>query len=457
MEVKTLKKQKPYRSKADKSLEIQTFGEGNSFPQDVLDITLGSGTAVSCLDVYKKFIFGRGFQDRSIYDVIVNEKQDSADKLLGQIAEDYATFRGFYLHINYNANFKIAEVQWIPFETVRLGKVSENGLSDKVAIHWDWAKQYTEIRKWKKEDIDYIDIYNPNQAVIKSQVELAGGWENYKGQVYIFTENRIGNYPLPKYFPVLTDMSTEQGVSNISYRNARNNFYPSGMLVDILDVAQGEAVESDTEQSLIDLQGDEDACKLAYTSVKSREELPEFISFQSKNYDKEFTVTDESCRGRIGRAFNQPPVLRAENIGAGFGADLIKNAYNYYNSVTENERLNVERVLTEVFSLWHTHLSLNFVIEPLRYDSAQEIEKIPTEILGTLTVNEKRALLGYEPLEDNDSNQSTLAEKIGADGVQSMTAIIADMNMTDEQKRGALKLLFSLSDEEVNSVIPIRA
>ena len=80
MEVKTLKRQKPYKSKVDKSLEIQTFGDSISFPQDVLEITSGSGTGASCIDVYKKFIFGRGFNDKAFFESVINHKKETADK-----------------------------------------------------------------------------------------------------------------------------------------------------------------------------------------------------------------------------------------------------------------------------------------------------------------------------------------------------------------------------------------
>lgn len=368
MQIKKIKKEKPYVSFKDNSLGIQTYGVNNAFPQEVLEITTGSSTGSSCIEVYKKFIVGKGFADKAFFESVINRQGDTADKLLGLEALDLATFKGLYIHVNYNANFQIVEVQHVPFETARLGALNDQGKVDKILLHWDWAHQFSNIKKWSKDDIHAIDLFNPDPIVIEQQVEAAGGWEYYKGQIYVFNENRIGSYPVPLYYPALTDMSTEQGISNLSYRNARNNFLPAGMVVDILEAdPESEEQENDTEKNLIEFQGDEEACKIFYTSVKSKEEAPLFVPFDSKNYDKEFSVTDESVRGRIGRSFNQPPILRSEDVGSNFGADALENAYNFYNSVTENERLHLERIFAEIFKYWAKFEYKNFQIIPLSY------------------------------------------------------------------------------------------
>ena len=456
MRIKKIKKERPYISRKDDKLGIQTYGEDNSFPQQVLEITSGSGTGSSCLDVYKKFVAGKGFEDKVFFGEILNRKGETADKILSYIVGDLTTFRGIYLHLNYNANYKISEINHVPFETARLGKPNEQGKVDKILLHWDWARQFSDIRKWKKEDVYELDIFNPNPEIIKAQVEKTGGWEGYKGQIYFYNETTIGSYPVPKYFAALTDMSTEQGLSNLSYRNTRHGFRTGGLLVDILAAdPENEEQENETERNLMEAQGDEDACKIIYSTADSKEEVPIFIPFESKNYDKDFSTTDSSVRGRIGRIFNQPAILRSEDVGSNFGANALKNAYDFYNSVTENERLSIERIFAEIFALWARFEYKKFQILPLSYNvSAVNIEKMPPQILSTLTVNEKRALMGYDELQGDVNSEPVLAEKIGVGGTQSIVQIVSDGNMSDEQKKGVLKVLFSLSDEDVNIIIP---
>lgn len=458
MKAKVLKRSNRVDLSNDKSLGIQNYGEGNDYPQTVIEIVDASGTGTSCVDVYSKFIFGKGFSDEDFYKKIVNKKGQTNDYILDQLASDLARFGGFAFHINYNANYKFTQIQHIPLEDVRFEKMDDSGNFNRVAIHPDWGRRFTQLRKFRKEDIEFIDLYNPNPEIIKAQVDLAGGWNFYKGQVYYYSNRGDKTYPLPIYDSRLTDMNTEEGISNISNRNARNNFLIAGALVDINNSDESEEQFLDTEQALKSYQGDEKSCKFMYLQVKSKEEIPVVLDFSPKNYDKEFTVTQESVINNIGRVFNQPPILRAENVGAGFGSDLMINAYNYYNSVTSRERLRLERAFNEIFQNWHdTEIKIDkyISIDPLDYTpKSKELNSIPTDILNTLTINEKRMLINYDALQDDDSNKSLLAEKIGVGGVQAMVSIASDANMSKEQKRGMLKLLFALSDDEVKSVIP---
>ena len=416
MKIGKLKKEKCYDSRNDKTLGIQTFGEKNDYPQQVMEIVGASGTGSSCIDVFSKFIAGQGFNDSDFFNLVINRQGQTNDILLGLTAYDFAMFNGFALHVNYNANYKITQIHFVPFETVRLGALNDKGTYDTVSLHWDWGRRMTQLRKWNKDDIIVVDLFNPDPQVIEAQVTKAGGWSAYKGQVYYYSGNRANNYPLPKYDAELTDMSTEEGVSNISYRNARNNFLISGMLVDILNPDESEEQENETEKSLLEFQGDDEAAKLMYVSVGSKEEVPQVVDFSPKNYDKEFTVTREKVKDDIGRSFNQPPILRAEDVGSNFGADALRNAYDYYNSVTEVERLQIERVFTHVFKYWNGTQFDDFSIVPLSY-----------------------------------GQKVALFDRFGKEGVEKIEQII-DSSIAPELKKRRLKVMFDLTDAELEDL-----
>ncbi len=419
MKAKALRRNNRVDLSIDKSLGIQNYGEGNDYPQTVIEIVDASGTATSCIEVYSKFIFGKGFLDEDFFGMVVNRKGQTNDYILDQISFDYARFGGFAIHINYNANFKIVQIQHIPLEDVRFEKMDDNGNFNRVAIHPDWGRRFTQLRKFKKEDIDFIDFYNPSPEIIQAQVDLAGGWNQYKGQVYYFSNQGDKAYPRPKYDSRLTDMNTEEGISNISNRNARNNFLVAGAIVDINNSDESEEQESDTEKALKSFQGDENSLKIMYMQVGSKEEIPELINFSPENYDKEFTVTRQSTIEDIGRVFTQPPILRAENVGAGFGSDLMVNAYNFYNSVTSKERLTLERAFNEIFKNW---------FEPI------------TEYIGIASLT-------------FDVDQ-TLIERLGDKGFEQLMSIINNTILNIDQKKRMIKRLFNLSDDEIEDLIP---
>ena len=455
MRIGKLKKEKRYESRTDKAYGIQTFGDRNDYPQQVMEIVGASGTGAACVDTLSKFISGQGFTDPEFYRLEVNGQGVTNDVLLNLVAYDFAMFNGFALHLNYSAGGRITEIHHVPFEQVRLGAPDDDGNCTSAALHWDWGRRMTNLRRWSKDDIERIDLFNPDMQAINVQVRAAGGWAHYKGQVLYYSGNRANNYPLPKYDAVLTDMSTEEGIANISYRNARHNFLMAGMLVDILDASESENQNALTGKNLLQFQGDAEACKLMYVQVASEKQIPQVIDFSSKNYDKEYTVTHKKIKDDIGRAFGLPPILRGEDVGNNFGADAIRNAYDYFNSVTENERLQIERVFARIYGYWHGKQYGDLSIIPLSYKtSTPGVKDIPEAIFGVMTANEKRSLTGMPAIEDADDDKPILAEKIGVGGVQAMIAIISDPNIANDQKRGALKLLFGFSDEDVNTVIP---
>ena len=418
MKATILKKDKRFEVRNDTSLGIQQYGEGNDYPQQVLELVGASGTGGACVDIYAKFISGQGFADQSLYDIVINRFGQTSDYLLDQIAKDYAQLGGLAIHVNYNANYQIVEQQHVPVETVRFEKLDESGRFSKYCTHPDWGRRFTRLRKWKKEDIKVFDKFNPDPVEIQRQVEEAGGWENYKGQIYYFSNQGTDQYPTPIFDSVLTDMSTEEGISNVNYRNVRSNFLAAGMLIDIVGVDDTEDQENETEKALMEFQGDEAVGKIMHIQVANKEESPEFKPFKGENYDKEFTVTRETVQNNIGKRFNQPPILRCEDVGNNFGAEAINNAYDYYNSITANERLALERVFSELFALSIIPTSGDYSIIPLAYTS------------------------------------ENLAEKLGPESVATILTIMADPAMSTEQKKSMLRLLYNLSDEEINSIIP---
>lgn len=59
-------------------------------------------------------------------------------------------------------------------------KLMIKNTSGKIVVYdnWDGSKGQVDKKKF-----NIIDVFNPNEKVVLSQIEKAGGIENYKGQV----------------------------------------------------------------------------------------------------------------------------------------------------------------------------------------------------------------------------------------------------------------------------------
>lgn len=421
MKIAKIKSEKSVFTANDSYLGIQDYGEGNTFPQKVMQIVSASGTGTACLDIYTKFICGLGLADPFLRDMQVNIHRQTLDGVIGEAGKDLAWFNGFALHVNYNANGDIRSVSHVPFEHCRFEAVNrESKHVRKIAVHPDWAHQYSGVLPFQKDDIVFFDIYDPRPEVVFRQVEQAGGWDAYRGQILYYSGDGPLVYPAPRYMAVLTDMRTEQAVSNILARNACSGFLTGGMLIEYLTREQDDEQLSSLQKQMMEFQGDEKVGKILCAQVSTKDEKPEFVPFSGQNYDKEFTSTIGIVQENIGRAFEQPPILRAKDVGANFGADLVKNAYHFYNAITENERAVLSDIFTQIFRHWWIELAddISFRIQPL--------------VFGT---------------------GNTVYERLGKENADKVVSLVTDAAIPDTAKRNILSTVYGLSEDDIHSLL----
>jgi hypothetical protein len=422
MKVAQIKSAPQFVSRDWRQYGIQTYGDTNDFPQTVSEIVQASKTGNACLSIYNDFVYGHGFKDPGIYRLRVNKEGEKLDKILRMVCKDFTVWHGFAIHVNYNMNFRVSSIHHIPFESLRLEKADDNGFIGRTAYHPDWGHRDKTRSRWSPSDIEWFHLFNPDPEVILNQVEEAGGWDNYNGQILYFSGDSEGSpsYPIPIFIAEMTDMRTEEALANVAGRNACSNFLSAGILVDIKDETQDESQVNETQEELNKFQGDENTSQLWYIQCKSKDEVPQFIRFSGENYDKAFEVTQRVIPENIGQAFKQPPILRAVDVGANFGADLMTNAYKYYNSVTVRERQQLEETFVSIFEYWWAPLeNPDFAIQSLTYNAGESI-----------------------------------ADRIGKDNMTQVLDIIRDQMLSTVQKRNMLKLIYGLYDEEIIKLMP---
>lgn len=364
------------------TLGIQTYGEDNLYPQTFRNILAASSTGAECLDRFADFIEGNGFRDVPFSESVVNRKGDTADDIHALVCRDVAYYNGLALHVNYNIYGDIVELHHVPFENCRLVESDDSGYVGKIAIHPDWSGQKTrggKVIKVAKENIDYIDVFNPDKRVVAAQIEAAGGIEYYKGQVLWVSLSGKDIYPTGKGDRVVTEMSTDEGLANVKYRNVRNNFLPAAMIftkkgTNITFDQDGNEIDSRDDDdsfsdSLLQLQGDTNCGKLMEVTLETDEDKPEVVSLNSQNYDKEFTVTDISVTERIYSAFGQEPWYCIRVGKVGFSGDILEDAFEYYNSIVSKQQRLIERTFARVFRHFYeaVNASNDFSVEPLKY------------------------------------------------------------------------------------------
>lgn len=386
MNVKTAKKPDTrIEVKYKQNFHLQSYGDDNLYPQNLMTITSASGTAQLCLDRYKKFIEGFGFNDENLSAWKVNRYGDTMDDMLRQVSDDVARFGGFALHINYNVLGQVAEVNFMPFEQCRLEETDDAGVVSHILQHVDWKGKRTKNGKTEYLDDKHIkkfNVFNPDPIVVMKEIEDCGGIDCYNGQVLWVSTDGKYQYPTPIYDAAITEISTDEGLGNIKYRNVRNNFLVACMLVakkgapSIDENGNTEERQMISDEDLTAFQGDTRGSKILYIELENDEDKPEVVPFPTRNFDKEFATTDESVVERIYAQFHQELFYSIRIGKLGFSGNVMEDAYGYYAGEVTNEQRFIERVFNSVFAHWFDKtMPQNFSIRPLKYVAAESNNK----------------------------------------------------------------------------------
>lgn len=466
------KQSEAIKTAIDTSLGIINYDVDNLYPNKIKMIAEASSTAQNCIKTYVRFLVGKGFKNKDLNKIIVNkDKKLTLLSLLRNIAYDYALFRGVTAHVNYNALGEKTSIDYVGFHTARLGKPDDKDYKNKIVVNKDWYN-------YLKENNKTIFSYNSNKEAILKQIESMPGETleakiaAYQGHIYYYSQSGGLSYPLSSIDSVATDCQTEEGLSNIMFRNVKFNFHSAGFICVKKTVEASESAKQLAEggkintqpKSAIDtfktdlkgLQGDKNAGKVGVIEYEWNEEAPKFLKTEFENFDKAFTVTEETVQHKIGNIFNQPQVVRNEAVSGKLGSSSeLVDGYNAYNNSTEFDRIELQEIITELMNGFiGAPAGVVYEIEPLEYQVKDNV--IPTELYKDMTVDERRNLIGLEPLPlDDTSSKKMLAETLGVGGTQAMVTILTDTVLTGDQKRQLLIQLFNFTPENANLLIPI--
>lgn len=381
MRVETVKRpEKRFNSPNISTLGIQAYGKNNLYPVMLTEIVDASDTASVCLARYIKFIVGDGFVNKDFENRVCNDDGETFGDVLGLVCEDLARYGGASLLVNYNLLGYITEVYHVPFINGRLAEYDDDGRVLKICLFADWTgtcKYGGKVMKPKPDNVIWVDRFNPDPTFIQESMAEAGGIEFWRGQILWYSNAGKSVYPRSKYDAGVTAISTDEGLTNIAYRTVRSGFYTAGAFVmkkgqstvkDDEDTEDWGPAEGSIEYKLMQLQGDTNLNKIMYIELDYEEEMPEFLDFGGKNYDKDFQVTNDNTVERIYAIFEQEGFHRIRKGSIGFSSDMIAQVYEYYNSVTSSERRTVERLFNKITDHWHEELPENVTeIQPLKY------------------------------------------------------------------------------------------
>ena len=358
-----------------KSADVYANDTDNAYPERMDRLINNSVTAKSAAAIMVQYLIGKGYGYETNNLIVNKDKNLKLIDFADDIADDLVKQRGVFIHINWNALYQITDLSVIPYEWCRIGKTDSNDYAGKIAVCKEWLKP-------KRSDIQLIDIYNPRKKVIDAQVEKAGGWEHYKGQVLFVNMDTKLLYPLSRIDSVSEDCDSEAQASVYKNRLLRKGFFGNTLVVTRPLVGDGleqgskafQDAESERErfqQAIKDSLGAENTGGVLCLEMDfAGEKLEDAIlikQIESRIDDKLFNYTESSVRENILVAFNNLPAgLIKTNETSLFGnsGEAIREMKRTYWENTTKERSLLTSVINRLLEKSQDHSSLK--VQPLK-------------------------------------------------------------------------------------------
>lgn len=424
-EVKELQKE---ITDLDTKLPLYKNGRDNLYPERIERIIDASPTAKSAIKKFRKYTVGRGIE--AINDKIVNEeKQQTFFGFLNDLGDSYCRQKGAFIHVKYKAvadfkkdekevspdlKFTIASWDVIPYKYGRIGKKDDKGHSGKIGIFEKWD---TDQGNPKADSIKWIDVFNPRQDVIKSQIKKCAGEnigdkiKNYKGQILYFNpENSI--YPLSHIDQAYHDADTEHRMAIFKNTSIREGFMGityiatpplMGKYSDVTDSELGEMREDEhnkdyelykkakdeaesTAEVIKSTLGAENSGRVVHIQLQPGDD---FKSMEDTFYVKTvetniktdmFREWESACANNIRKSINSiPAILLEKNEGSLFGnsGEMLKEAKRTFQEECEEDRMLIEGVLRKLFKFTEGFESVETSLKLLVPESKEEPQVEP--------------------------------------------------------------------------------
>ena len=342
-------------TRQDAALGIMRWGKENCFPQTLKNVIEQSPSAKMAVGRTSKFYKGAGFDGEN---EVINAYGLTLKKLVGILADDYATYEAFAIQCNYNIKGQVTSLNPIRIATLRFNEFDELNYASKIGYHPDFGRN-SEVRKLidqsaTRENIKWFNRFNP--AAVSSQIERCeGGISNYLGQVLYYSEAGHSSYPIsPLQAPINFVLSDVEN-SILVRKETSTGFINTYMLKTTLDSEDSTLIG--LERAIEEAQGARGTGKVITFSGLSPEEVNSTLLEEmggggagSKAVIESAKMAYELDREVITGAYLIPPALAGIDQKTGFsGADL-QEAYYVFNALTQGGRDAIEAELNSILN-----------------------------------------------------------------------------------------------------------
>ncbi len=384
---------------------IYLYGMDNNYPRKIIQSADRSSMLVTVRNKQSQFIAGQGFPGATSQDVkegtavVVNSKGQTAYNLLQFCAEQKSNIN-IAIHVNYNVLGEAVEFNFIQYDFVRRKMQRKGDKYDRYIITNIWHLEndhsnynnYSKIQnfnKWvesekKNQDFPAVECfaYDPDPLIVREQIELSGGIENYSGQLF-YMKRTEDVYQKATYDSVADKYQFLAESDLASLSNIQNGYSASGVFKYPGNMDDSKEI-ADLKAKLNNTKGAQNTGRILTVKMPANADnaIPSnlFESTELQNIDKLYETQSNRAEDGIQQLYTIPNSLIGKDTEGNFATQKMEEAFDFYNAVTESFRQELEIELTTLFrnSIFADQVTLPIEIEPLRFVSTTKVEIVET-------------------------------------------------------------------------------
>ena len=354
-------------------------GEKNDYPTMIELLVGGSATAKACAGVIADFIYGKGFsleaearatarQQRTRFrkdTLYINDKRETPNDLLKKVARSLSYHKGVFVQVNYNQLFQKTSVQVLPYRYCRLGARDSNNYRGKVLYYENWDN--LQDKKEVDKNVKAIDLYDPSPKVIQEQVDAAGGWDNYKGQVYFLNLDRNDSYPLAWADVVLLDCESEMLSTKYTRNGFKKGFFGTYTFVTSTMNSEDREEFRDNLRNSIGVEAEQSVFHFELEMKGDKLEDQVLVKPIESNVKADlFEYADKKTANNIRKTYGNIPPELIDFVEGKLGhtsGDSLKEARIFMQEQMQEERQDVQEMFEELFDNFAEPISSNGLFE----------------------------------------------------------------------------------------------
>ena len=371
--------------------DMVTWGEGNNYPEYLLDLYNNVATLRSIIDGCVDFVTGNDVTTvKTLVDGNMNKAGDSIRDLVKLCAASFYHYGGFALQVIRNGIGEIAEIYAVDLRFLRMNK-------DGNVFYYseDYGKKYVRSNK-----VVVYPAFMPDADHPASILYI----KNADTQVY----------HAPLYAASVKSCEMERAIDTFHLNSIKNGFAPS-VIINFNNGDPGDEIKDEIEKDVMAKYVSEDNAGRPILSWNpNKDSATTFEVLKTEDFGDRYNSLAKYCRQQIFTAFRaNPNLFGIPTESLGFSAEEYKSSFALFN---RTEIIPVQQEIIEAFDY----------------------------IFGTSDS------VTIEPFTLLDEEEKTLADRVEID---KLIGIVTNAILTDNQKRNILITAYGLTEAEAASFL----